>query len=26
LGIEVSDFQKMIAAIGRVLDDAQETA
>src|SRR5450755_1432321 len=26
LGIEVSDFQKMIAAIGRVLEDAQETA
>jgi PadR family transcriptional regulator PadR len=25
LGIEVSDFQKMIAAIGRVLEDAQET-
>src|ERR1700679_3408593 len=26
LGIEVSEFQKMIAAIGRVLEDAQETA
>src|SRR6202142_3039043 len=26
LGIEASEFQKMIAAIGRVLEDAQETA
>src|ERR1700678_2814576 len=25
LGIEVSEFQKMIAAIGRVLEDVQET-
>jgi PadR family transcriptional regulator, regulatory protein PadR len=24
LGVEVSEFQKMIAAIGRVLEDAQE--
>src|SRR5580698_1579835 len=26
LGTEISNFQKMIAAIGRVLEDAQETA